>query len=302
MRTTRALVALALAVAGAGCSIKKLAINSLGNALAEGGSTYASDDDPELVAGAIPFGLKTIESLLSSSPEHPGLLLAATSGFVQYGFAFVQSEADYAEAKDLSRATALRQRAKRLYLRAIRYGLRGLDVAHPGFSSGVRTDLPGTLAKATKSDVPLLYWTAAGWGAAISISKEDAELTADLGLAEAMMRRALALDEGFENGTLHDFFISFEGGRPESAGGSVAKSRRHLARAVELSGGNRAAPFVSFAESVCVGAQDRKEFETLLHQALAVDADKVPANRLANLIAQKRARWLLSRVDELFIE
>ena len=58
-----------------GCSIKRVAINKLGNALASGGSTFTSDDDPELVEAAIPFGLKTYESLLAESPKHTGLLL-----------------------------------------------------------------------------------------------------------------------------------------------------------------------------------------------------------------------------------
>jgi predicted anti-sigma-YlaC factor YlaD len=56
------------------------------------------------------------------------------------------------------------------------------------------------------------------------------------------------------------------------------------------------------AESVAVAEQDPVEFQKLLGQALAIDADAVPEQRLANLIAQKRARWLLSRADELFIE
>ena len=60
-----------------GCSIKRVAINQLGNALASGGSTFTSDDDPELVEAAIPFGLKLYESLLAESPKHTGLLLAA---------------------------------------------------------------------------------------------------------------------------------------------------------------------------------------------------------------------------------
>src|ERR1017187_5639529 len=38
-----------------GCSVKRVAINKLGNALASGGSTFTSDDDPELVEAAIPF-------------------------------------------------------------------------------------------------------------------------------------------------------------------------------------------------------------------------------------------------------
>ena len=40
----------------------------------------------------------------------------------------------------------------------------------------------------------------------------------------------------------------------------------------------------------------------LLDKALAVDPDADPPNRLANLIVQKKARWLLERADELFIE
>ena len=295
---------LAASLLASGCSVRKVAVHSLANALAAGGDIYATDDDPELVAAAIPFGLKTMEALLAEAPEHDGLLLAASSGFTQYAFAFVQGEADIVEEKDLGRATALRARARKLYARALRYGLRGLEARHPGFEAGLREESrrPSTLAATTKADVPLLYWTGAAWGAAISLSKENAELTADQGLVEALERRALALDETFGRGAIHDFFISFEGGRPAAAGGSVERARTHLERAVVLSEGKRAAPYVSFAESVSVGAQNRTEFEELLKKALAIDPDAVPELRLANTVSQRRAAWLLARADELFLE
>ncbi|HEY9175795.1 MAG TPA: TRAP transporter TatT component family protein, partial [Verrucomicrobiae bacterium] len=111
----------------AGCSVKRMAVNKLGDALAGGGVTFASDDDPELVKAAVPFSLKLMESLLAESPKHDGLLFAASSGFTQYAYAFVQQEADEVEGDDLARATAMRDRARRLYLRARNYGLRGLD-------------------------------------------------------------------------------------------------------------------------------------------------------------------------------
>jgi predicted anti-sigma-YlaC factor YlaD len=53
---------------------------------------------------------------------------------------------------------------------------------------------------------------------------------------------------------------------------------------------------------VSVAGPDRAEFERLLDRALAVDADAAPEFRLANLIAQRRAAWLRTRVDELFFE
>ena len=292
---------LALTAALPACSLKTLAVDTLGNALAQGGSSYASDDDPDLVRDASPFALKTIEGLLDASPRHKGLLLAAAKGFTQYGYGFVQQEADFVEAQDLARATSLRDRARKLYRRALGYGFRGLEVDLPGFRSRLRTDTAATLARARKKHVPLLYWTATAWGAAIAISKSDSELTADQSLAEALMRRALALDESYEMGSIHDFFISYEGGRT-SVGGSVAEARQHLERALALSKGRRAAPLVAFAETVSVGSQDLGEFAQLLEQALALDPDEAQTVRLSNLIYQKRARWLLSRRDELFVE
>jgi predicted anti-sigma-YlaC factor YlaD len=296
-----AALAAALALTVAGCSLKQLAVNRVGDALAAGGSVYASDDDPELVWQAVPFGLKTIESLLAQSPRHKGLLLAAASGFTQYAYGALQQEADLVEGQDLARATALRNRARKLYLRGLDYGFRGLEVDLPDLRRRLQADPQHALDAARQEHVPLLYWTAAAWGAAISISKADPELSADQTRAEALMRRALALDEGFESGAIHDFFIAYEGGRA-SVGGSLAEARKHLERSLELSRGRRAAPLVSFAETVSVARQDKAEFTQLLDRALAIDPDAAPEFRLANLLAQRRARWLLGRIDELFVE
>lgn len=303
-RDNGAALLLALATSGSilsGCSIRSIAVNSLGNALAKGGSNFASDEDPELVREAIPFGLKTMEGLLEEAPRHKGLLFAACSGFIQYAYAFVQQDADFVEAQDLAKATALRERARKMYLRALRYGFRGLEVDFPGFRDRLHADPAAALRPTRKRHVGLLYWTANAWGAAISLKINDPELAADQSLAEALMRRALELDEGFEMGSGHDFFIAYEAGR-SSVGGSIERARHHFERSVQLSKGLRAWPYVTLAESVSVSRQDRQEFEKLLKDALAVDVDKAPDQRLANTLAQRRARWLLSRVDELFIE
>ena len=115
------------------------------------------------------------------------------------------------------------------------------------------------------------------------------------------MRRALELKEDYDAGAIHEYFVAFEGGRPAAMGGSVERARRHFARALELAAGRKVSPLVTFAETVSVGAQDRREFLGLLDQALAVDARRLaPEYRQANLAAQRRAAWLKGRVDELF--
>jgi predicted anti-sigma-YlaC factor YlaD len=40
----------------------------------------------------------------------------------------------------------------------------------------------------------------------------------------------------------------------------------------------------------------------LLKQALAIDPDARPEWRLSNIVMQRRARWLLSREEELFVK
>jgi len=284
------------------CSVKRVAINKLGNALASGGTTFTADEDPELVRDALPFSLKLIESLLAESPRHRGLLFAAASGFTPYAYAFVQEEADEIQDRDLEKATALHIRARRLYLRARDYGMRGLEVAHPGFGNELRRDPLATVRAATQKDVPLLYWTAASWGAAISVSKDHPDLVADQGIVEALIDRALALDEKFEEGAIHSFLIAYEASRNGTEGDFAVRSRRHFDRAIELSEGHQAGPLVSLAENVSLQKQNRAEFEALLKRALAIDVNAKPAYRLANLIMQRRARWLLQRTDELFLE
>jgi hypothetical protein len=72
---------------------------------------------------------------------------------------------------------------------------------------------------------------------------------------------------------------------------------------MELSRGRKVSPLVTLAETVSVRAQDRHEFLQLLDLALAFDArEEAPEYRLANLVAQRKARWLKGRADDLFLE
>jgi predicted anti-sigma-YlaC factor YlaD len=290
-----------LAAALAGCSVREYAARSLGDALAQGGDVYGADDDIEFVGAAIPFGLKTVESLLAVTPDHRGLLLAAARGFTQYGFVYIQSVADELEDRDVAAAYAQRARARRMYLRARDYGLRGLGL---GVSGGQvpAADLRQRLAAAKRDDVPLAYWTAIAWAAAISLGKDDPRLLAGLPAVDALVARAADLDPDFDAGALHTFLIGYQLSRPDAAPDAEAQSRRHFERAIELSEGRQAAPYVALAEAVALPRRDRRAFESLLRSALAVDADQRPEWRLANLVNQRRARRLLDRAADLIPE
>jgi predicted anti-sigma-YlaC factor YlaD len=147
--------------------------------------------------------------------------------------------------------------------------------------------------KARASDIEVLYWTAAAWGAEMALSPEAA---IDLPVVRALLERCLALDETWRKGALHEAMISVES-LGTSLGGSAERARAHFARAVELQQGLSPGPYVSLAMGLSVPNQDRAEFERLLNDALAIDPEQDPGNRLVTLITQERARTLLAEAD-----
>ena len=291
------ILALVLGLVLMGCSFQRLAVDVVGDAITGDGTSFAGDDDPELIREALPFGLKTYESMLKISPRHEGLLLASARGFTVYAY-LIQTRADSLDEGRLDEARRMQARAQKLYLRGRDYALRGLEAAHPGFRASLWGDRQRALIAATRDDVPFLYWAGAAWGGALSAAKDDLNLIAELPLAGALVRRVLELDEGFDHGAAHEFFISYEAGRP---GGSVAKARAHYRKALAFSRGRRASIHVSLAEAVSVPEQNLTEFRALLAKAKVHDPDGYRPLRLSNVLARNRARWLESRIPDLFV-
>lgn len=217
--------------------------------------------------------------------------LSVSRSYTQYAYAVVQQEAEEAEDDNLALALYLQERARNLYRRGRDHGLRGLDLGVEELRRDPRRAIAG------RSDVALLYWTGAAWGALIALSKEDPEALADVPAVEALIDRALELDESFEHGAIHTFLISYEMVRQGAAGDPAERARRHFRRALALSGGADAAPILAYAEAVCIPAQRRAEFDALIEEGLSVRGPS-----LANLVHKRRARWLRSRTDRLFTD
>jgi len=300
-RVTQGLLLVCVASSLTGCGlIKRKAVGMVASTLASSGDVFTRDDDLELVGQAIPFGLKLYESLLDSSPKNKDLLIATCSNFTQYGVAYLETEAlVLGETNHHDEVARLNARALKLYLRAKGYCLRAMEVRFPGVTDRLLKDPAAALKPATKGDVPLLYWMAASWGSAIALGIDKPELVIDLPVVRALADRAMALDETWSKGALHEMFISLDS-QPDALGGSVERARAHFAKAVELQKGASPGPYVSLAVGVAVPAQDRAEFETLLKQALAIDPEKDPSTRLVTLVQQRRAQALLDHIDTMF--
>jgi predicted anti-sigma-YlaC factor YlaD len=300
-RVARVTILASVLALSTGCAlVKRKAVGMVADTLASSGDVFTRDDDLELVGQAIPFGLKLYESLLESAPKNKDLLIATCSNFTQYGVAYLETEAAVlGEAQHHDEVAHLNQRALKLYLRAKGYCLRAMEVRFPGIGPKLLTDPVPALARAEKKDLPLLYWMAASWGSAIGLGVDKPELVIDMPAVRALAERALALDESWNKGALHEMFISLDS-LPEALGGSAARAREHFTRAIELQKGLSPGPYVALAMGVAMPAQDREVFVKLLHAALAIDPEKDPSVRLVTIVQQRRARALLDHIDTMF--
>lgn len=291
-----------LIIISPGC-IKRIALNKVADALtAEGGTVFTGDNDPILIKDALPFSLKTYESLLASMPENQNLLLATGRTFCMYSYAFIQAPADTLPDEKIDEQTAQYLRAKKMYLRAWKYLIKALDLKYPGFQESFKTDnFKAFVSKTTKEDLDLLYWTGMSWMGAFTTETFDMSIKVHVDKAVLMLERVLELDEKYGNGTIHDFFISFRGGMLESLGGNKEEARKHFLRSIELSEGKRAGPYVSLASTVSVGEQNHEEFKDLLEKALAINPEEDPENTLINVISQIKADWLLRNLENFFL-
>jgi predicted anti-sigma-YlaC factor YlaD len=286
-----------------GCSINRLAINAVADALTGEGSSavFTGDSDPQLVGDALPFAIKLYESLLDQQPDHQGLILTTGSLLVMYANAFVQGPAEMLPPSRYSERQAALARAKALYLRGVDILYGGLDKKYPGFrGAGAAGTLGAYLGRTKAADVPLLYWLVAGTLSAYSLNPFDLELGMKIRDLTAMIGRAYELDPDFNNGAIDDFYVLFYASLPDSLGGDKSKVALHFERALAKAGGQLVSPYVSYAQAVAIPAQDYAAFKEYLETALALDVNVNPATRLMNILSQRRARYLLDSAPDYF--
>ena len=287
------------------CSLNRIALRMSADAMsAVGPSTvFTGDDDPQLVGDSLPLLIKMYETLQEQLPDHEGLNLQTGSLTIMYANAFVQTPAEVLPPDQGERKRQQLERAKKLYLRGEKFLMHELELKFPGIQSALAADSAGPLlAKAKKADVPFLYWESVAILAAFSLSPLDIGLSVRVKEAKVLMARAYTLDPNFGGGSLDELYISFYGALPASLGGDRALAKKHFEEALKKGKGKNCGPYVAYATAVSIPNQDYPEFKTLIDAALAINVEDSPPNRLVNILAQRKAAWLLAHREDLFLD
>ncbi|HSO20130.1 MAG TPA: TRAP transporter TatT component family protein [Desulfosarcina sp.] len=275
------------AALGLGCALHKKANVAGAAALVEDVARASNrQTDLRVIREGMPAYLMLMDGMIEAWPDNDRLLIAAAQAYASFASAFV--------AEDDAYRSALLGRSKRYALEAL--ALRGIEepltAPFEAFEAAVQ--------RADRQDLPFIFWAGSCWGNWAAAHMSSIEAMAELPRVEALMRRALALDEGYYHGGPHLFMGIWYAARPRVAGGSLERARAHFEKALELGQGKFLMAHVTYAEYYARKAMDRELFTSLLEKALATPAGIVPELTLLNTVAHQKAARLLEQADEFF--
>jgi hypothetical protein len=244
-----------------------------------------NQDDPALVESGVPAYLLLIDGLISQSPNNASLLSAGAQLFALYGSRFAPPD-----------------RAVTLTAKARRYGERAICLAHTPacqWEGAEYTRFVAELAEVGNRDLGPLYAYAVSWLSYLDATSEDWTAVAELPWVEAVLARALALDESYDRGALHGYLGILNSLRPPALGGKPDVAREHFERAIDLSGGRDLSIKVEYARRYARLVFDQELHDRLLTEVLDAPAD-APLFTLFNVLAKQEAQTLLASSKEYF--
>lgn len=306
---THAIAPLALALAlASGCSFRRLTAESTADLLHASSPQFNTLEDIEFAEESIPASLVTMESVWRIVPDNEDVLVELVQGYAAYGYAFLEDRMERAHAAaDDDEEARWRGRAQAAYRRARTFGMRYLQArerVEGGAEALLRQGLPAWRAYLqrfdARDDVPALFWTANAMASLTGVSVDDPRALLDLPFAVALAERARELDPDFARGAVHAFFGVVDASTPASLGGRPAQARARFEAALAASQRRALTWHVLFARTYAVMAQDRALYERLLREVIDAPDDILPEERLANLVAKRRARRYLTEADALF--
>lgn len=264
-------------------------------------SAYVFNHCPTTAQKVYQTKLKSLERRINKHPDRQKLLLEATTLYTQYAYAFLVEQADRVALEDYHSARRLYKEALHYFQSAIDYGTTALERRYPTYREWLKDTTIAT-PPFTVDDVPALYWLAAAYGGAISSSRGDPSWLVHFPKIGFLLEEALKLNPNWNKGALYSAMIAYTIKRSDPVVNRHEIAREYFQKAVAASEGRSASPYVVYAESVLISEQDRTNFIKQLESVLRMDVRDDKELQLTNIVAQKRAAWLLDHVDEFFIE
>jgi tetratricopeptide (TPR) repeat protein len=296
VRTKLGMTALCAMVAlgSTGC-IKSMLINGQLQSTRKASPAINTLGDFEVARGSAFASLGTLEGLHRLAPENADGLFLLTKAWTGASAGFIEDEWELAEdAEDDELADYHRTRARAGYTRAVHYGIELLEQTADGFERARRNHdtMTAWLANFDEEDVPSLFWTGYAWIARVNVSKDIPALISDLFVGVAMIERVVELDETYANGLAHVVLGAYHARTPMA---ELDEAQQHFERALQINQGKLLMTKFQYARTYYCWKNDQENYEKLMHEVID-GGDPLPAERLTNTIAQRKAKRYLGEL------
>lgn len=291
MRTLAAVVV--LAVAHLGC-IERMILDGTIRGTRQAGRSFDEIPDYEVARSAAAAGIAQFEGFHALAPDNEDALFLLLSGWTGYASAFIEDEWEQAaESGDDEREQQIRERARKAYDRAIHFGSKLLERRKKGFEDAQRNydTMKAYLAGFSPEHAEELLWMGLAWLSRGNVGMEDPEIVANLFVGVALLERSVELDDRLLFGLGSAVLGSYHARSPDA---ELKLATERFERALAISERKSLTIQVLYAASYACNAKDRKLYESLLSEVLEAN-DPLPAQRLANLIARRKAARYLSK-------
>ena len=241
--------------------------------------------------------IKKLENNRSRSIEHERLLIKTR---VEYGFGIIMEQADRLIDDNYLEGLNEYKKANIIFNEAKDSGMSIMSDRYPEFNTWLKKDAQIDFKQEDVSD---MYWLAASIGGAIGSSRGNPFELINLPYVGRLLNKCIQIDPEWNHGSLYSAMMSFTTTRSDLSETMLRDTVDHyFNKTISSSNGMDAGPYLTYAESIHKTFQERKDFVDKLNYVLEMDIIPNSDHELSNLIAKSRAKWLLTKTDEYFLE
>lgn len=259
-------------------------------------SAFDTLSDLEVAKTGAAASLVNLEGMQTLAPDNEDALFLLLQGWTGYAGAFIEDGWEEAfDRGDDDAEAAQSERAKQAYDRALRFGSLLMEQKHPGFAAAQRNaETMGTyLAQFKKDDAELLLWMGGAWLSRASVAAERPELVAELFVGVSLAERSVALDDTLAYGLGYAMLGAYHARSPDA---ELAQAKALFEKSIAQTQRKALSTQVLYAQNYACNAHDAALYRALLDEVRVAPVDLLPAQRLENEVAHRKANRYLRKV------
>ncbi len=220
---------------------------------------------------------------------------------VEYAYGVIMEKGDRLIDEDYNQSMLFYKKANKLFLESKKLSIRILSHRHPNFIKWMKNDLHINF---NKEDVVDLYWLAASMAGSIQSSRgSNPHEIINIPIIKKLLETAIKLDPTWGDGALYSAMMSYSAIRPDLNKEAVKDTVDfYFKKVLDISEGTNLSIFVAYAELIHKPRQEKNDFEKKLSHVINLNIKHDKQHKLNNLIAIKRAKWLLSKKEDYFLQ